>query len=134
MSISSFYGHGGDTIFDSTSVSTPVTGDAYKITPSRSDDVVADRFEMCFVIDHTITGSSTPTTDVTLQMSVDGTSWFDAAAFTQLTSSTLTKVEPKVPAIQAAYVRVKKTTSGTIATYTSKVKIIANGAFRITKV
>lgn len=133
MSLSAFYGFGGDTIFSNTTTS-DATGSAYKITPSRTDDVEADRFEAAFVGVQVMTGSSTPTTDLTLQMSADGTNWFDATSFTQLTSSTLSKNEPKVPAIQAAYVRVKKTHSGTISTYSGSVKIVANGAFKITVV
>lgn len=133
MAISAAYLFGGTVIYSSTAVGSE-TGAAYLIVPSPDDDVSGDRFEMYFWATQTMTGSSTPTMDLKLQFSPDNTNWYDAADWTQLTSSVLTKNEGKVPAGQAKYVRVKRTAGGTIASYTGSVTLTANGKFRASAV
>lgn len=133
MSQSAAFMYGSTVIYSSTAVGSE-TGSAFLVVPSPDDDVRADRFEMAVWATQTITGSSTPLMDLTLQCSPDGTNWYDAAAWTQLTSSLLTKNECKVAAIQGRYVRVVRTASGTIATYTGSVTLTANGKFRATEV
>ena len=74
----------------------------------------------------TAASGTSPTLDVTIQDSPDGTIWFDAAAFTQATAaSTQVKLANSATRVLAKYVRVKTVIGGTTPSFTFTVHLLA---------
>lgn len=125
-----------DTIYRETGLTDTDTGDAYYITPSEYDELKANEQEFRGIIAATQTGGSSPTTDITIQTSVDGTNWATWVAGTQITSTSLSvQLLAAATADVCKYVRVVCTLGGsTKATVAAAVKLVSNGKFTVTKV
>lgn len=124
-------------LLTTTAVVVTTTGSTYKILGSPRDDVSGAEQEFAFVFEGSQTGgASSPTADLKVQTSIDGSVWHDVCSATQMTSGAPAVSEFKqgaedVPLV-CKYVRAKLTLAGgTNPTTTCSVNIISNGRFTI---
>lgn len=96
---------------------------AEKTSSSQTGAIdVSDSDEMSIYLDVTVVSGTTPTLDVVIQDSPDGSKWYDKESFTQATGVT---GEAKRITNFGKFVRVKYTIGGTdTPTFTFEVKAV----------
>lgn len=109
-------------------------GTAYLIAPSKSDELNSQDQEFRAWIVITTTGGTSPTADVIIQTSHDGTNWTTWCQATQVTSAT-TQAELKAASALdlGRYVRARLDVGGTaVPTTAVTVYLCSNGKFTAT--
>ena len=114
---------------------TDETGSSYVIAPSASDSVEDHSQAFRVFFDATqANGATSPTTDVHLQTSHDGTNWFTIHSATQLTADGSLHEWEQVTAL-GPYVRAITTLAGgTNPDHTAKVVLASTSPFSLTAV
>lgn len=101
-----------------------VVTSAARTTTGQSSAIECDRGERaCVVLDVTAQSGTTPTLDVSVEWSADGTTWAvgdPADAFTQIAAATGTKA--KSFTVKAPFYRLKWTIAGTTPSYTFSIR------------
>jgi hypothetical protein len=111
------------------------TGSSYAVLPADGDGQADSAQGFRALISATQSGGATsPTTDVKVETSADGTNWVEVAGSTQLTADGSTY---EFKALEALGPLVRARTAlggGTLPSHTAKVVLVSNGPFRLKKV
>ena len=111
------------------------TGHTLRLSPSEGDAVndTSQLFRVFFDVQQ-IGGASSPTTDVSLETSHDGSSWFKLVGATQVTSETTMHEWKEVTAV-GPYVRATTTLGGgTKPTHKVQVVLSSTAPFKLRSV
>lgn len=124
-----------ETIYNVTGKTASENGAIYRIVPKRNQDLVNGAFR-AFLVATQSGGASSPTTDLKVQTSVDGTNWIDWTSVTQLTADgTNEELEGANSQDLGVYVRAVLTLGGgTAPTVAAKVLIASNIKFTVESV
>ena len=119
----------------SEATATAQTGSTYSVVPADGDGQAdsAQGFR-AFLFATQSGGATSPTTDVKVETSPDGTNWIEVASITQLTAD---GSKGELDAITALGPNVRARTllaGGTAPNHTAKVVLASNGPFRLLKV
>ena len=110
----------------------PQTGTAYTVLPEEADGISDANQSFKAFFDVTQSGGATsPTTDVHLQTSHDGTNWVNVVSATQLTADGAVHEFKDVSAIGPFVRAVSALGGGTAPNHTVTVKLASNGPFRL---
>jgi len=128
----SIYRHVATLLEVTTGTDQAQTGSSYAVLPVDGDRMTDAQQGWRVFFDATQSGGATsPTTDVLLETSHDGTNWVEITRATQLTADGETHNFAVVSAL-GPYVRASTLVAGgTAPTHTATVKLASNGPFRL---
>ena len=128
----SLYRHISTLLSQTEAANTAKTGSSFVIIADESDGVNDTQQSFKAFFDVTQSGGATsPTTDVHLQTSHDGTNWVNVVSATQLTADGAVHEFKDVSAIGPFVRAVSSLGGGTAPNHTVTVKLASNGPFRL---
>lgn len=129
--------HKSATIYTATAIIASATGAAYLLAPLDGDELDGQNQEFRAALVMTTTGgASTPTADLIIETSNDGTNWMTWVQSSQVTTATtLTEIKGASALDLGRYVRARVALAGgTPFTTTVSLAIVSNGRFTATAV
>lgn len=122
-----------ETLYSGTGLTASANGTAKLITPSDYDELKQSEQDFRAVVVVTQTGGTSPTTDVSIQTSPDGTNWGTWVSATQVTGTASTQILAAASADLLKYVRAVVTLGGTaVATVACSVTLVSNAKYTLT--